>query len=87
MMLQNPIRRVATLILTAALAALREAGVDALAKAAAADKTRVTMFDKVNGSPEVRTYLTEGKDLGELFAKWRQQCAAFKEARKKFLLY
>ena len=48
---------------------------------------RHDMFDKVNGSPEVRTYLTEGKDLGGLFAKWKTQCAAFKEARKKYLLY
>jgi uncharacterized protein YbbC (DUF1343 family) len=48
---------------------------------------RHEMFDKVNGGPEVRTYLTEGRDLGELFAKWKRQCAAFKDSRKKFLLY
>ena len=48
---------------------------------------RHEMFDKVNGSPEVRTYLTEGRDLAPLFAKWRQQCEAFKAARKKYLLY
>jgi uncharacterized protein YbbC (DUF1343 family) len=48
---------------------------------------RHDMFDKVNGSDEVRTYLMEGKDLAELFAKWKTQCAEFKEARKKYLLY
>ncbi len=48
---------------------------------------RHDMFDKVNGSDEARSYLMEGKDLGELFAKWKRQCAEFKEARKKFLLY
>jgi len=29
----------------------------------------------------------EGKDLSELFAKWKAQCAEFKEQRKKYLLY
>lgn len=48
---------------------------------------RHDMFDKVNGSDEARMYLVEGKDLGELFAKWKAQCAEFKEARKKYLLY
>src|SRR5688500_5340404 len=48
---------------------------------------RHDMFDKVNGSPEVRTYLTEQKDLGPLFAKWKSQCAAFKQSRKRYLLY
>lgn len=48
---------------------------------------RHEMFDKVNGGPEVRTYLTEGKDLAPLFAKWKQQCEAFKKSRKKYLLY
>jgi uncharacterized protein YbbC (DUF1343 family) len=48
---------------------------------------RHDMFDKVNGSDEVRTYLMEGKDLSELFAKWKTQCAEFKEARTKHLLY
>jgi uncharacterized protein YbbC (DUF1343 family) len=48
---------------------------------------RHDMFDKVNGSDEVRTYLMEGKDMGELFAKWKAQCAEFKDARKKYLLY
>jgi hypothetical protein len=41
----------------------------------------------VNGSDEARRYLMEGRDLGELFAKWKTQCEAFKEARKKYLLY
>jgi uncharacterized protein YbbC (DUF1343 family) len=48
---------------------------------------RHDMFDKVNGGSEVRTYMTEGRDLAPLFAKWRQQCEAFKAARKKYLLY
>lgn len=48
---------------------------------------RHDMFDKVNGSDEARRYLTEGKDLSELFAKWKRQCDQFKDARKKYLLY
>jgi uncharacterized protein YbbC (DUF1343 family) len=48
---------------------------------------RHEMFDKVNGSSEAREYLMEGKDLSELFAKWKVQCAEFKEQRKKYLLY
>ncbi len=48
---------------------------------------RHDMFDKVNGSDEARMYLMEGKDLGELFAKWKRQCGQFKEARKNHLLY
>jgi len=48
---------------------------------------RHDMFDKVNGSDEARQYLMEGKDLSELFAKWKAQCAEFKEQRKKYLLY
>jgi len=48
---------------------------------------RHEMFDKVNGSDEARRYLMEGKDLGELFAKWKTGCEEFKEQRKKHLLY
>jgi len=48
---------------------------------------RAAMFDKVSGSDEPRKWLLEGKPLDELFAKWKKDCEAFRESRKKYLLY
>jgi len=48
---------------------------------------RWDMFDKANGSSEARLYLMEGRDIEELFAKWRQQCEQFRQERKPYLLY
>jgi uncharacterized protein YbbC (DUF1343 family) len=48
---------------------------------------RHKMFDKVCGSDEPRKHLMEGKDLNELFAKWKSQCDAFLTQRKAYLLY
>lgn len=48
---------------------------------------RTKMFDKVSGSDESRKRLMDGKPLDELFAGWRKDCDAFRESRKKFLLY
>lgn len=48
---------------------------------------RTRMFDKVSGSDEPRAWLMEGKPLAELFARWKRECAAFREARKPYLLY
>jgi uncharacterized protein YbbC (DUF1343 family) len=48
---------------------------------------RHKMFDKVCGSDEVRRYLLEGRDMSELFAKWKADCEKFREQRKPYLLY
>jgi uncharacterized protein YbbC (DUF1343 family) len=48
---------------------------------------RYKMFDKVSGSDEPRKWLLAGKPLEPLFAKWRKDCEAFRQARKKYLLY
>ena len=48
---------------------------------------RSTMFDKVCGSDEARNWLIEGKPLDGLFAKWKQQCEAFRKTRQPYLLY
>lgn len=44
-------------------------------------------FDKACGSDEPRKWMTEGHDLDELFAQWRDYCDTFREERKKWLLY
>jgi uncharacterized protein YbbC (DUF1343 family) len=48
---------------------------------------RHRMFDKVCGSDEARRYLLEGRDLGDLFAKWKSDCEKFREQRRAYLLY
>jgi uncharacterized protein YbbC (DUF1343 family) len=48
---------------------------------------RMAMFDKVCGSDEARKALSEGRDLGKLFAKWRRECDEFRKTREKYLLY
>jgi uncharacterized protein YbbC (DUF1343 family) len=48
---------------------------------------RHAMFDKVCGSDEPRRWLTDGTDLGELFARWKADSQKFAETRKKWLLY
>jgi uncharacterized protein YbbC (DUF1343 family) len=52
-----------------------------------ADPRRFSSFDKVCGSSEPREYLTQKKDLGPLFAKWRAQCEQFRKDRAKYLKY
>jgi uncharacterized protein YbbC (DUF1343 family) len=53
----------------------------------AAAPKRHAMFDKVSGTDEPRKVLTAGGDLNALFAKWQQQCEAFKKDRTPALLY
>jgi uncharacterized protein YbbC (DUF1343 family) len=48
---------------------------------------RSKMFDKVSGSDEPRQWLIDRKPISELFAKWKKQCAEFRESRKPYLLY
>jgi uncharacterized protein YbbC (DUF1343 family) len=50
-------------------------------------KDRIAMFNKVNGSDETIQWLSEGKPLDELLAKWKKECDEFRETRKKYLLY
>jgi uncharacterized protein YbbC (DUF1343 family) len=52
-----------------------------------AKKDRLRSWDITCGSDEPRRYLTEMRDLRPLFAKWRQECDAFRAARKPYLLY
>lgn len=52
-----------------------------------ASADQVAMFDKVCGSDEPRKWLIEGRDLEELFKKWKAVCETFREGRQKFLLY
>ena len=44
-------------------------------------------FDKASGSDEPRKWIAEGKELEKLFARWRDECEKFRQARKKYLLY
>jgi uncharacterized protein YbbC (DUF1343 family) len=44
-------------------------------------------FDKASGSDEPRKWITQGKDLEPLFARWRAECEKFRSGRKKYLLY
>jgi uncharacterized protein YbbC (DUF1343 family) len=50
-------------------------------------KDRIAMFNKVNGSDETIQWLMDGKPIDELLAKWKKECDAFRETRKKYLLY
>ncbi|QDU72517.1 exo-beta-N-acetylmuramidase NamZ family protein [Mucisphaera calidilacus] len=45
------------------------------------------MFDKANGTDDVRLWIEQGKPLAELFAQWRETSERFRETRKPFLLY
>ena len=51
------------------------------------DGSRDRSFDIAVGSNEPRMLLMEGAPLEGLFARWRQQCKQFREARKPYLLY
>ncbi len=51
------------------------------------DASRVSGFDKASGSDEPRRWLLEGRDLGPLFARWREQADDFRQARQPYLLY
>ena len=48
---------------------------------------QIAMFDKACGSDEPRKWLTDGRDLSQLFEKWRSGCEKFREKRAKYLLY
>jgi uncharacterized protein YbbC (DUF1343 family) len=69
------------------LAALRQMGVDVVARTAAADPTRIAMFDKVNGTDAPRKEFSAGKSAAEIVAGWKADESAFRREREKYLLY
>jgi uncharacterized protein YbbC (DUF1343 family) len=67
--------------------ALRKvAGRDLFAESVKA-KRSVSMFDKVNGTDASRKTLEAGIPAAEIVASWKAGEAAFRKARKKYLLY
>lgn len=52
-----------------------------------ATSNAVAMFDKAVGTDETRKNLIEKRELKDMFRDWRDSCEAFREKRKKYLLY
>ncbi len=52
-----------------------------------ADANRITMFDKVAGTDEVRKSLMSGVSASSIIASWQSSAAEFMKTRKKYLLY
>lgn len=50
-------------------------------------RERWGMFDRANGNDEARRWLMEGRDMEELFARWREECEQFRGDRERYLLY
>ena len=70
-----------------ALEALRKVGnLDLFAEAVKA-KRGLGMFDKVNGTDATRKALQAGTPASEIVASWRAGEEAFRQTRKKYLLY
>jgi len=49
--------------------------------------TRATFFDKLAGTDELRKQIIAGKTEEEIKASWKPELDAYKEMRKKYLLY
>lgn len=49
--------------------------------------TSPTFFDKLAGTDRIRTMIVAGKTEKEIVATWQNELKAFKEMRKKYLLY
>ena len=70
-----------------AIEALRKlAGLDLFAEAVEAKKS-FNMFDKVNGTDQMRLALQAGTPAREIVASWRAGEEAFRKQRAKYLLY
>src|SRR5206468_11070524 len=70
-----------------ALEALKKvADRDLFAEAARTNKS-FSMFDKVNGTDATRKALQAGTPAAEIVASWKTGEDAFREKRKKYLLY
>ncbi len=83
----DPSRAPLTAVNLYAIEALKQVGgVDAFAEAVKS-KRGYGMFDKVNGTDAVRLALQAGKPAAEVVASWKAGEEAFRQARKKYLLY
>ena len=70
-----------------ALEALKKvAGRDLFAEAVKTNRS-FAMFDKVNGSDANRKAFQAGVSAAEIVASWKAGEEAFRQARKKYLLY
>lgn len=54
---------------------------------AAATKARLNMFDKVCGSPQIRTLFTRSYRVDDIKALWQKDAATFKDKSQKYYLY
>jgi uncharacterized protein YbbC (DUF1343 family) len=69
-----------------ALEALKKFNLDPFAEAVKTNKS-FAMFDKVNGTDAVRKALQAGKSAAEIVASWRAGEQAFRDKRRRYLLY
>jgi uncharacterized protein YbbC (DUF1343 family) len=67
-------------------AAKRLAGKD-LWHDAAADSSRMAMFDKLMGTDETRRLLNQGASAAAVVKSWKADEESFRQRRKKYLLY
>ena len=51
------------------------------------DGTGIYWIDRLSGSDALRTMVEEGKTPEEIKASWQEECRAFREQRKPYLLY
>jgi uncharacterized protein YbbC (DUF1343 family) len=83
----EPVHAPLTAINIYALEALKkQCGRDLFAEGAKTNKS-FSMFDKVNGTDATRKALQSGKSAAEIVGSWNADESAFREARKKYLLY
>jgi len=52
-----------------------------------ADANRITMFDKVVGTDDVRKRLIDGNSASSIIESWQNNVVVFMKVRKKYLLY
>jgi uncharacterized protein YbbC (DUF1343 family) len=83
----DPVHAPLTAINYHAMEALKQvAGRDLFEEAVKADK-RFSMFDKVNGTDATRLALQAGTPATEIVASWKTGEEAFRQLRRKYLLY
>jgi hypothetical protein len=51
------------------------------------DGKGIYWIDRLSGSDALRTMVEEGKTAEEIKASWQEECRAFREQRKPYLLY
>jgi len=84
----DPARAPLTAINYYALEGLRKAaGIDVFAQTAKSDPTRISMFDKVNGTDGPRKDFQAGKSAAEIVSSWKADEDAFRRERAHYLLY